>query len=113
MPDGINTFVVTSDLQGREENKINNRLVGEAVADELALLQELGEIPQIDLVLLAGDLYDHPDCGKLGGTGIVTSVWNAFADKFEQVIGVHGNHDIVEDNLLKSNVKILDGKEIN
>jgi hypothetical protein len=51
MPQGMNSFVATSDLQGRELNKENNRLVGIAVAEELALLQELGEIPSIDLIL--------------------------------------------------------------
>jgi Icc protein len=82
--------------------------VGEAVAEELATLQELGEIPNIDLILLAGDLYDYPECGKRGGSGIVTSVWNAFAERFKHVIGVHGNHDIVEDELLNSNINTLD-----
>jgi Icc protein len=79
MPEGIKSFVVTSDLQGRELNKVNNRLVGEAVAEELALLHEIGEVPSIDLILLAGDLYDYPELGKRGGSGIVTRVWNSFS----------------------------------
>lgn len=108
LPSGVTSFIATSDLQGREQNKETNRLVGEAVAEELALLNELGEIPNIDLILLAGDLYDYPECGKRGGSGVVTSVWNAFAERFKHVIGVHGNHDIVEDELLKSNINILD-----
>jgi Icc-related predicted phosphoesterase len=112
MPEGVNSFVATSDLQGRELNKESNRLVGEAVAEELILLQELDEIPSIDLILLAGDLYDYPELGKRGGSGIVTSVWNAFAERFKHTIGVHGNHDIVEDELLNSNINILDGDVI-
>lgn len=113
MPKGVKTFIATSDLQGREQNKDLNRLVGEAVAEELSLPQELSEIPNIDLILLAGDFYDYPECGKRGGSSVVTSVWNAFADRFKQVIGVHGNHDIVEDELLNSNVNILDGNAFN
>ncbi|MGK0234508.1 MAG: Icc protein [Psychroserpens sp.] len=112
MPQGMNSFIATSDLQGRELNKESNRLVGEAVVEELALLQELNEIPSIDLILLAGDLYDDPELGKRGGSGIVTSVWNAFAERFNHAIGVHGNHDIVEDELLNSNINILDGDVI-
>ena len=113
MPKGVKTFIATSDLQGREQNKESNQLVGEALAEELSLLQELGEMSNIDLILLAGDLYDYPECGKRGGSGLVTSVWNAFSDRFKQVIGVHGNHDIVEDELLNSNVNIIDGNTIN
>ena len=69
LPKGISSFVLTSDLQGREQNKKTNRLVGEAVAEELSLLFELGEVPQINFIALAGDLYDHPELHKLGGTG--------------------------------------------
>ncbi len=108
LPTGISSIVVTSDLQGREISG-TNRLLGELVAEELSLLQELEQIPLVNLVILAGDLYDYPDCRKLGGTGDVTSVWNAFAHRFEQVVGVHGNHDIVKERLLNKNVNILDG----
>ena len=107
LPTGISSIVATSDLQGREISG-TNRLLGEVVAEELTLLYELEEIPYVNLVILAGDLYDYPDCRKLGGTGDVSSVWNAFADRFEQVVGVHGNHDIVKDELLNKNVNILD-----
>jgi len=107
LPTGISAIVVTSDLQGREKNG-TNRLLGELVAEELSLLQELEAIPHVNLVILAGDLYDYPDCRKLGGTGDVTGVWNAFAHRFEQVFGVHGNHDIVKEELLNKNVNILD-----
>jgi Icc-related predicted phosphoesterase len=109
LPPGITTFVATSDLQGRETNKRTNRLLGEAVVEELGLLQELGEVPKIDFALLAGDLYDYPDCHKLGGTGDITSVWNSFAQGFGSVIGVHGNHDWVLAEHLAPGVTILDG----
>lgn len=109
MPESITSFIATSDLQGREQDRNSNRLVGEAVAEEVSLLEKLGEIPKIDFVALAGDLYDYPDCRKLGGTGDVTSVWNAFSEAFDSVVGVHGNHDIVDKYKLPSNTIILDG----
>ena len=109
MPAGIKSIVMVSDLQGREEDE-RNRLVGEAVADELELLCELQEIEAVSCVFLAGDLYDYPDCRKLGGTGDVTSVWNAFAKIAPFVVGVHGNHDIVQEKDLASNVVVLDGE---
>ncbi len=111
LPKGISSIIATSDLQGREIG-IENRLLGEVVSEELALLQELEEIPKINLIMLAGDLYDYPDCRKLGGTGDVTSVLNSFAENFDVVIGVHGNHDIVEIEKLKENITILDGSTI-
>jgi hypothetical protein len=42
MPKGIKSFIATSDLHGREQNKESNRLVGEAAAEELVLLLEIG-----------------------------------------------------------------------
>lgn len=113
LPKGVSSFVITSDLQGREQNKKNNRLVGEAVAEELSLLSELGEIPSIDFIALAGDLYDHPELHKLGGTGDVTKVWNAFAKAFPLVVGVHGNHDIVQESEMASNAIVLDANSTN
>ncbi|MDK9556098.1 metallophosphoesterase [Marinobacter sp. M216] len=109
MPAGIQCLVAVSDIQGRELDRNGNRLLGEAVAEELALLQDLGEIPDVDVVLLAGDLFDYPDLHKLGGTGDVTAVWNAFAVTSPAVIGVHGNHDMVEDELAP-NAIALDGQ---
>jgi len=111
LPEGVTSMVVSSDLQGREDGQAN-RLVGEYVVDELMTLQEQGLISHVDLVILAGDLYDYPDCLKRGGSGDVTSVWNAFATNFDNVIGVHGNHDMVNENELLSNVTILDGNVI-
>ncbi|MDO6766081.1 metallophosphoesterase [Agarivorans sp. 1_MG-2023] len=109
LPDGITSFVISSDLQGREQNKKTNRLVGEVVAEELSLLSELGEIPSISFVALAGDFYDYPQLHKVGGTGDVTNVWNAFAKEFPFVVGVLGNHDIVKEQHLASNTIVLDG----
>jgi Icc-related predicted phosphoesterase len=109
LPEGLQSFIAVSDLQGREKDKDTNRLAGQAVVDELLLLQELDEIPKIRMILLAGDLFDYPECHKLGGTGDVTAVWNDFAKNIDFVVGVHGNHDIVQDTKLLPNTKILDG----
>jgi hypothetical protein len=108
LPEGVSAFVAASDLQGRERGA-RNRLLGELVAEELFVLQELDVIPQVSGVLLAGDLYDYPDCRKLGGTGDVTCVWNAFAERFHDVVGVLGNHDLVDDAGLPGNAAALDG----
>ena len=113
LPKGMPSIVITSDLQGREIDRQANRLVGEAVAEELASLVEQKEIPPISLIALAGDLYDYPEPGKRGGSGDVTSVWNAFASEFETVVGVHGNHDMVDESLLRENTHVLDGNVIN
>ncbi|MFS1427077.1 metallophosphoesterase family protein [Vibrio splendidus] len=110
LPGGVTSIVASSDLQGREISEADNRLMGIAVAEELALMQELEMIPYIDMVLLAGDLYDSPEVNKLGATGDVTVVLNAFAKHFPVVIGVHGNHDKVQSSLLSSNITILDGQ---
>lgn len=112
LPDGVSSFVLTSDLQGREFDKNSNRLLGEVVAEELALLCELGELPTINFVALAGDFYDYPDLRKLGGTGDVTSVWNAFANFFPSVVGVLGNHDIIRSEELADNAFVLDGTTV-
>jgi len=48
-----------------------NRLVGEYVAEEIAVLQETGELPAFELCLLCGDFYDYPDLRKLGQGGFL------------------------------------------
>ncbi|WP_411992079.1 metallophosphoesterase family protein [Agarivorans sp. DSG3-1] len=113
LPQGISSFVLTSDLQGREQNQKTNRLIGELVAEELSLLSDMGEIPSISFVALAGDFYDHPQLHKVGGTGDVAGVWNAFAKEFPIVVGVLGNHDIVAESHLASNAIVLDGNSKN
>lgn len=110
LPPGLGSIVITSDLQGRETGA-KNRLLGEVVADEVARLQELGEIERIGLAILAGDLYDYPDLHKRGGTGIVDPVWQAFAQVAPNVVGVKGNHDVVEaPERLPSHARVLDGE---
>ncbi|CAH7341566.1 Metallophos domain-containing protein [Vibrio chagasii] len=111
LPKDMKAFVITSDLQGREDAP-ENRLLGEAVADILVELQRDGTLPKLSFLASCGDLYDHPDFRKLGGTGDVTSVLNAFADNFETVVAVHGNHDMVSEKLLPDNVHILDGTTV-
>lgn len=86
-------LVLTADLQGREASP-KNRLLGEAVAEELQLLVELSEIPAVDTAILAGDLFEYDDCRKRGGTGDVSAVWQAFAQVANAVVGVNGNHDV-------------------
>ncbi len=113
LPKEISSFVITSDIQGREKNKTTNRLAGEAAAEELALLYRQGKIPVINFIALAGDFYDYPDLHKLGATGDVTSVWNAFAKVSPFVVGVHGNHDTVEKTKLAANTIVLDGTSTN
>jgi len=88
LPDGVSAIAVTSDLQGRESGG-KNRLLGEQVSEELKLLADVGDIPHVNGVVLAGYLYDYPDCHKLGGSGDVTDVWNAFAEDFSDVVGVN------------------------
>ncbi len=108
LPDTLPAVVVSADLQGRESGG-KKRLLGLAVAEELAALQKGKVIAKVGLVVLAGDLYDVPGCDSRGGTGEVTKVWNGFAKHFPFVTGVHGNHDIVSAEKLRDNVRILDG----
>lgn len=108
LPEGIGSIVLTSDLQGRERER-QNRLLGEVVAEELGLLADLVDIPPIDLAILAGDLYEYPDCHKRSGSGEVSSVWQAFAG-ISQVLGVHGNHDVLSaPRELPRHARVLDG----
>ncbi len=105
------TFLATADLQGRETGK-HNRLLGELVADELIALQELGELPAFDMCVLCGDFYDYPDHRKLGGTGDVTTALNALSRTASQTFAVLGNHDEVDVNGLRSEIRILDGEVV-
>ncbi|MCY9861026.1 metallophosphoesterase [Vibrio coralliirubri] len=109
LPDGVDAIVALADLQGRENDATTNRLMGVAVADELKTLEELGLIPRVSMILSAGDLYDRPELNKLGATGDVTDVLNAFASNFPIVVAVNGNHDIVDAKGLVENITILDG----
>ena len=113
-PGSFRALIVLSDLQGREDLAGQpGRLLGEAVAEELSLLAELGELPPLGecLALVCGDLYDYPDLRKKGGSGPVDGVWAALAARFGQVLGVLGNHDRLESDLAQlPNARALDGE---
>lgn len=103
LPESIDAMVLTSDLQGRAlpvpdaPEDVPLPLLGEAVVDELHTLGDLEEIapPERVGVVLAGDLYAAPDARKLGATGDVRPVWQAFAGGgFRWTVGVAGNHDL-------------------
>ncbi|WP_318493290.1 metallophosphoesterase family protein [Photobacterium leiognathi] len=104
LPEGLNTIVATSDLQGR----VDGQLLGYKLIEKLLMLQKCEG--HIDLLLLAGDLYDDESLKKLGATGPVTNLLNAFALNFDCVIAAHGNHDEVQADKLNSSLIVLDGE---
>lgn len=104
--ENIKTILITSDLQGRELGD-KNRLIGEVVAEKVS------SFCKVDISILAGDFYDDINCKKRSAFGDVSAVWNKFAEISEYVVGVNGNHDIVDANNLKDNITILDGNKIN
>lgn len=108
MPLDISAFAATSGLQGREYGT-RNRLAGEFLAEELELLYEMNEIPKIDLIILAGNLFSFPDFREIGRGGDVTAVWNAFAKRFKTVAGVLGSYDSVDPDKLLNNIRLFDG----
>jgi Icc-related predicted phosphoesterase len=109
LPPGVDAMVLTSDLQGREHDP-RNRLLGVRVAEELAQMVQNKMIPQAPIALLAGDLFDYPEMNKRSGCGEVIDVWTAFAEQFDHVLGVHGNHDFIKQpKALPSNAAIVDG----
>lgn len=98
LPDGLDGLLIASDLQGVAKVAAAGgglRLVGEALAEQVAMLAERGEVPPPAKigVVLAGDLYSAPTADLRGATGDVRSVWRAFAARYRWVIGVEGNHD--------------------
>lgn len=104
LPQGVKALVATSDLQGRESFRTSTtdslRLLGEVVPQILShFLSSNFDLSGNKVgVLLAGDFYTVPALDKRGGSGDVTSVWNAFGEQFAWVAGVAGNHDIFGDN---------------
>ncbi len=104
LPEGVFALFATADLQGRERFQDSPsgplRLLGEVLpqrlAEEVLPALAIGKTDQVG-VLLAGDFYTVPALDKRGGTGDVTSVWRAFADSFQWVAGVPGNHDTFGD----------------
>lgn len=117
LPNDIGCLVLMSDLQGREflsdHLKGSERLLGEAVAEELSLLVGLGEIPSISTVMICGDLYEYPDCRKPGGTGPIDEVFLSLSQVSEEVIAVLGNHDsLVSTTQLPAKIVVLDGNVV-
>lgn len=99
---GTGSIIVCSDLQGR----IDGQLLGVALADELRLLVEVGEIEPPNTIILVGDLYDHPELAKLGASGDVAEVFEALRE-IAPVVGVLGNHDRLDQ--CPSDCTVLDG----
>ncbi len=103
LPAGTSAIIATGDLQGRETFQQSTmgppRLLGEVLPR--LLVEDV--LPELNLatgdigVLLAGDFYTVPTLNKRGGSGDVTEVWRAFADEFDWVVGVAGNHDTFGD----------------
>lgn len=123
LPESLDALIATADLQGREafSEPTNEppRLLGEAVAEHLAceLLPLLNLRPERVGILLAGDFYTVPKLDKRGGSGDVSSVWLAFAQRFKWVAGVAGNHDKFGDcaapsQSLANNSHYLDGNAV-
>lgn len=121
LPDGLRAIVATADLQGRERFCDSSggplRLLGEVLPDQLVReILPLAGIAEGEPVaaLLAGDLFTVPALDARGGTGDVTSVWQAFSASFQWVAGVAGNHDLFGDPpqkhpRLSANTHLLDG----
>lgn len=100
----IDSLVVTSDLQGICRTVIDDQLLGVTLAEFLPLIYEL-YFPQLkmsrSIAFLCGDLYTNLD--KRGASGNPILVWQAFAEQFQQVIGIAGNHDVFGQDLEKIN----------
>lgn len=127
LPDDTDAIIVTADLQGREvfakgrpHSFDGLRLLGETLPAELAddILRDIGEFDRRRIgVFLAGDFYTVPALDKRGGSGDVTTVWEAFAEQFGWVVGVAGNHDTFGENRTKprrlpANAHYLDGEVV-
>ncbi|WP_224246385.1 metallophosphoesterase family protein [Hyalangium gracile] len=98
LPSDIEALIALSDLQGVAPHALHDgaaTLLGEVLADELALMGETGDLPHPSHtgILLMGDLFSDPGANVRGASGDVRSVWNAFAAQFRWVAGVAGNHD--------------------
>ena len=100
LPEELDAIIVTADLQGRETFKEANgqppRLLGEVLPQRLwnEIFPELGLDIQRAAAILAGDFYTVPNLDRRGGTGDVLDVWRAFANEFDWIAGVAGNHDM-------------------
>jgi len=99
LPDGLDAIIATADLQGRELAKDYDRptrLLGEMLADEIDSLRSLKKVPPRErmAIIVAGDLFVHPQMHRRGGLGDVRSVWLALARVGRWIAGVAGNHDV-------------------
>ncbi len=123
LPEGLDAVIATADLQGREAFDTAGgrplRLLGEVLPRILAneILPELKLDPQRSGVILAGDLYTVPALDRRGGSGDVTSVWQAFGREFQWVTGVAGNHDTFGETCrpaarMGGNIHYLDDDEV-
>ncbi len=127
LPPQLGALIVTSDLQGRAQRSPGEpedaplRLVGEAVAEELSALAELGLIPPLDRagIVVAGDLFAAPDAAKKGATGDVRAVWRSLQRCGARwVVGVAGNHDLFggDEGLAalraEAGIHVLDGDRV-
>ncbi|MFP2931663.1 metallophosphoesterase [Pyxidicoccus sp. 3LG] len=98
LPEEVEALLVLSDLQGVAPHALHDgavALLGEVLAETLASLGEVGELPLPGNtgVVLAGDLYSDDSATVRGASGDVREVWRAFAAQFRWVVGVAGNHD--------------------
>ena len=116
LPPDVEALLVCSDLQGREPMhpaEPSSPLLGEALLTDLTLLAESGEIPDLRHcgVLLLGDFYADPDLRARGVHGDVGAVWRSFADHGRWVVGVAGNHDLIDRPPVadRPNTFLLDG----
>ena len=121
LPDSLDAVVVTADLQGRELPGPRKptppdglRLLGEVMPELLGEYLDAVEVNSNANVaaILAGDFYTYPDLRGRGGTGDVTAVWQSFADNYQWVVGVGGNHDTFGEHtqsFTRENAIFLDG----
>ena len=102
LPESLDAMVVTADLQGLDidpmPGNVGLPLLGCTLPTKLEpILDGLDVCWNKVAALLAGDFYTYPDLHGRGGTGDVTEVWDAFADAYQWVVGVAGNHDTFGD----------------
>lgn len=121
MPEGLDCLIIAGDLQGYASSAppvAMRELIGITIARELGELADAGILPDPlrTAVLLSGDLYAIPTLDKRGGLGDVLPVWRAFGERFGEVVGVAGNHDLfgssatVPSRMPLNNLRVLDGE---
>jgi len=121
LPKDLDGVLAAADLQGRAPRRTPEelpRLLGELLADEVAALGERDEAPPASRVgvLLAGDMFARVK--RRGGHGDVRPVWRAFAQRYQWVAGVPGNHDLlgesprvsrIDEFTREAGIHVLDG----